>query len=268
MPVKALALDLDGTLLTSQESVSERNLRALAAARDAGMQIILASARWYQLAERIALQVHAAPPVVACSGAQVRRLDDGRDLMDVRLPADFTAELYAICDAERTIATIVGDEDVIVKLDNAPDPSLAPKEMRFTTQLAGEATPTPRVALIQGSAIVPLIERELAPAWRDRVHFMMSMSSYGKPILTLTAMGADKGAALAVACADIGIEPRDVVAFGDSGNDVEMFRVCGASVAMGQAEDHIRNAATFVSARNDEDGVAVAIERLLTEGAL
>ena len=265
---KALALDLDGTLLTSQESVSERNLRALEAARDAGMQIILASARWYQLAERIARQVHAAPPVVACSGAQVRRLDDGRDLMDVRLPAEFAAELYAICDTERTIATVVGDEDVLVKLDNAPDPSLAPKEMRFTTQLTGHATETPRIALVQGSVIVPKIEAELAPKWRDRVHFMMSMSSYGKPILTLTAMGADKGAALAVACADIGIEPRDVVAFGDSGNDVEMFRVCGASVAMGQADDHIRSAATFVSARNDEDGVAVAIERLLAGGSL
>jgi hypothetical protein len=264
---KALALDLDGTLLTSAESVSERNLSALAAARDAGMQIILASARWYQLAERIALQVHAAPPVVACSGAQVRRLDNGRDLMDVRLPAAFTAALYAICDAERTIATVVGDEDVTVKLDNAPDPSLAPTEMRFTTQLAGHATETPRIALIQGSGIVPKIEQELS-AWRDRVHFMMSMSSYGKPILTLTAMGADKGAALAVACDDLGIETREVVAFGDSGNDVEMFRVCGASVAMGQADDAIRSAATFVSARNDEDGVAVAVERLLAEGAL
>lgn len=263
---KALALDLDGTLLTSQESISERNLRALEAARAAGMQIILASARWYQLAERVALQVHAAPPVVACSGAQVRRLDDGRDLMDVRLPAEFTAALYAICDAERTIATVVGDEDVLVKLDNAPDPSLAPKEMRFTSQLAGHATETPRIALIQGSAIVELIEKDLEPAWRDRVHFMMSMSSYGKPILTLTAMGADKGAALAVACHDLGIEPRDVVAFGDSGNDVEMFRVCGASVAMGQADEAICHAATFVSARNDEDGVAVAIDRLLEHG--
>jgi hypothetical protein len=269
MRYKALAIDLDGTLLTSRESVSERNIAALAAAREAGLQVILASARWYQLAERVARQVGAAPPVVACSGAQVRRLDDGRDRFDVRLPAEFAAELYAICDAERCIATIVGDDDVLVKMENTNiDRSLVPEEMRFAPSLTGEATPTPRIALIQGSGAVEVIERELAPRWRDRVQFVESMSSYGKPILTLTATGADKGVALAVACKELGIGIDEVVAFGDSGNDLEMFRVAGAAVAMGQASDEIKAAATFVSARNDEDGVAVAVEQLLATGEL
>lgn len=268
MRYKALALDLDGTLLTSREEVSQRNRDALDAARGAGLHIILASARWYQLAERVALEVGARAPVVACSGAQVRRLDDGHDLLDVRLPDEFAAALYEICDANRTIATFALDTEVVVKLDNAPDPSRAPGEMRFTTKLSG-ATPTnPRIALIQGSDICRLIEEQLAPAWGDRVHFMMSMSSHGKPILTLTAMGAHKGVALGVACADLGIMPGEVVAFGDSENDIEMFRVAGASVAMGQANDELKAAATFVSAPNDEDGVAVAIERLLAEGDL
>jgi Cof subfamily protein (haloacid dehalogenase superfamily) len=269
MAFKALALDLDGTLLTSQESVSERNLRALAAARAAGLQIILASARWYQLAERVARLVEAAAPVVACSGAQVRRLDDGRDLFDVRLPLEFVRALYAICDDERSISTVVLDESVVVKMDKAPDPSLAPPEMRFATSLAADAgTETPRIALIQGTDAVERLRRELEAAWGAQVHFITSMSSFGKPILTLTAMGAHKGKALAVACEDLGIGVEDVVAFGDSGNDLEMFKVAGASVAMGQADDELKSAATFVSVRNDEDGVAVGIERLLSRGSL
>jgi Cof subfamily protein (haloacid dehalogenase superfamily) len=268
MRFKALALDLDGTLLTSREEVSQRNLDALAKARDAGLQIILASARWYQLAERVARQVEAAPPVVACSGAQVRRLDDGRDLMDMRLPPEFAAALYAICDANRCIATFALDEHVVVKLDNAPDPSLAPPEMRFVESLADTVTEQPRIGLIQGSDTVALIEEQLGPVWSDRVHFITSISTYGKPILTLTAMGAHKGVALGVACADLGIETADVVAFGDSDNDVEMFKVAGASVAMGQAHDSLKVAATYVSAPNDQDGVALAVERLLAEGDL
>ena len=268
MKYRALALDLDGTLLTSQETVTDRNLRALEAARAAGLMIILASARWYQLAERVARQVHAAAPVIACSGAQVRRLDDGHDCFDERLPRGFVQDLYRICDQERCIATIVGDEDVVVKLEGTPDPSLAPPEMRFTNALTGVAHSAPRIALIQGSGAVDTIERDLAPVWRDRVHFMESISGRGKPILTLTAVGADKGVALAVACKELGISPADVVAFGDSGNDMEMFRVAGASVAMGQADARIRAAATFVSARNDEDGVAIGIERLLATGDL
>lgn len=268
MRYKALALDLDGTLLTRQETVSSRNLRALGAAKAAGLQIILASARWYQLAERVAREVGAEAPVVACSGAQVRRLDDGHDLFDVRLPAEFAQALYAICDAQRCIATVALDEHVLVKLDNAPDASLAPPEMRFTSSLATDADAPPRIALIQGSDACRLIEDELSLKWRGSVHFIESISSRGKPILTLTAMGAHKGFALEVACEHLGIGPDEVVVFGDSDNDLEMFRVAGASVAMGQAQEHLRSAATFVTASNDEDGVAIAIERLLEAGEL
>lgn len=268
MAFKALALDLDGTLLTRQESVSERNLAALAAARDAGLQIILASARWYQLAERVARQVGATAPVIACSGAQVRRLDDGRDLYDVRLPDEFTRAMYAICDEERCIGTVVLDEGVVTKMIPAPDPKLAPPEMRFASSLAAEAEGSPRIALIQGTDVVARLRRELEPRWGSDVHFIISMSSHGKPILTLTAMGAHKGKALAVACDDLGISVSDVVAFGDSGNDLEMFKVAGASVAMGQADDELKSAATFVSSTCDEDGVAVGIERLLERGTL
>ncbi len=87
-------------------------------------------------------------------------------------------------------------------------------------------------------------------------------------MLTLTAAGADKGAALSVACADMGLDTSQVVAFGDAEADVEMFRVAGASVAMGQATDHVKSMATAVTASNDEDGVALAVERLLATGSL
>jgi hydroxymethylpyrimidine pyrophosphatase-like HAD family hydrolase len=58
-----------------------------------------------------------------------------------------------------------------------------------------------------------------------------------------------------------------VVTFGDAENDIEMFRISGASVAMGQADERTRAAATTVTARNDEAGVARAVERLLATGA-
>jgi hydroxymethylpyrimidine pyrophosphatase-like HAD family hydrolase len=64
----------------------------------------------------------------------------------------------------------------------------------------------------------------------------------------------------------MGLQPRDVVAFGDAENDIEMFRVAGASVAMGQAGDDVKAKATAVTLRNDEAGVARAIERLLATG--
>ena len=100
------------------------------------------------------------------------------------------------------------------------------------------------------------------------VNFFDSIGPTGKIILMLTAVTATKGAALLAACTHLGIASRDVVAFGDAENDVEMFRVAGASVAMGQAEAEVKAAATAVTLRNDESGVARAIERLLASGGV
>jgi hydroxymethylpyrimidine pyrophosphatase-like HAD family hydrolase len=66
----------------------------------------------------------------------------------------------------------------------------------------------------------------------------------------------------------MGLSTDEVVAFGDAEADIEMFRVAGASVAMGQASSHVKSMATTVTATNDEDGVAVAVERLLETGTL
>ena len=122
--------------------------------------------------------------------------------------------------------------------------------------------------LVFGEELSQLVLDELASDWDDDVRFLVSMTGRGVGVLTVTGRGADKGRALAVACADSGSNPRDVVAFGDSETDVEMFRVAGASVAMGQAAAAVQDAATWVTAANSADGVGVAIEQLLVSGVV
>jgi hypothetical protein len=264
----ALAFDLDGTLLARDDTVSPRNQAAVRAAMAAGYRIIVASARWLTIAKHVAHTLGLDTPIVACSGAQVYSQREHRDLLDLRLPEAFAAAIYEICDANRCVATIGVDESALLKLDGTPDPATLPAGMTFTPRLTGVATTRPRIVMVQGTAVGVLIRAELEPQWRDRVHFMESMTSQGKSNLTITAAGADKGVALGVACEELRISPRQVVAFGDAENDIEMFRVAGASVAMGQAAEHVKAHATFVSAHGYQDGVAVAIERLLETGSL
>jgi HAD superfamily hydrolase (TIGR01484 family) len=258
--VRALALDLDGTLLRPDETISDRDGRAVAAAVDAGWSVVLATARWYQLAERTAQALGLTDPVIACSGAEVRR--DGFDLFDVRLPAAFTAELYVLCDEHDDIVMVYEDRDVAVRSVTAT-PALP--EMRRIASLAG-AEPTPRCVLVFGGDLTRRVLDELATRWDDEVRFLVSMTGRGSAVLTITGRGADKGRALGIACDDLGIATTDVVAFGDSETDIEMFRVAGASVAMGQAAPPVREAATWVTAANTDDGVGRAIERLLVSG--
>jgi len=268
MNYKALAVDLDGTLLHSNEQVTPRSIKVLKAAKAAGLKVIVATARWYQMAERVAREIDSAEPIIACAGAQVRRPADRHDLLDLRIPEEFANRLYPILDSRRCIASVALDEAVLVKMDGDHDTSKFPPELVFVSQLLGAAHSLPRIVLIQGSETTAHVVERLGEQWKERVRFVESFSSRRKSILTLTAAGADKGAALSVACADIGISSLEVVAFGDAEADLEMFRVAGASVAMGQASQHLKSVATAVTLSNDQDGVAVAVEKLLETGRL
>ena len=265
MAYRAFAIDLDGTLLVG-EHVPQENIDALRRAHAEGYQIIIATARWVQMAQRIEAEIGVQGPVIACSGAQVFDPATNRDIFDHRLPADFVRDLYAICDEERCIATVTVEDRVLLKLDGEPDPAQMPEEMRWVRQLAGAADSLPRVAAIQGSAVNRRIREELMARYDSRVHFFDSIGPTGKIILTLTSASASKGDALRAACDHLHITPDEVVAFGDSENDVEMFRAAGASVAMGQADSATKAAATHVTTRNDEAGVARAVEQILATG--
>ena len=95
-----------------------------------------------------------------------------------------------------------------------------------------------------------------------------SIGPTGKLVLTITGKAASKGAALQAACDHLQIDPQQVIAFGDAENDLAMFRLAGASVAMGQAHDEVKAAADYVAAPNYENGVAQAVELILETGRL
>ena len=265
MTFKSLALDLDGTLLIGEE-LPEAHKRAVFAAHEAGLEIIIATARWRQMAQRVARQIGITKPIIACSGAQVY-VPDGRDVFDHRLPGDFVADLFELCNQSRCVATIATQDNVVIKLDGQPDMSLLPEEMVWVSQLSVADHGAARIALIQGSSIGEVINQALKPKYADSVNIYDSIGPTGKIISTITAKAANKGSALVASCQYLGIEPSSVVAFGDAENDIAMFRVAGASVAMGQADDKVKAAATTVTSANTEDGVAHAIHRLLKTGA-
>jgi len=265
MSYKALAIDLDGTLLVG-EDLSARNRDAVAAAHEAGFAIVIATARWRHMAERIADQIGLLQPIIACSGAQVYLPNSGKDIFDHRLPAGFVHELYALCNEQRCIATVTIADEVMVKLEGTPAEGLLSPEMRWTQALSTIAHANPRIAAIQGSKINEIIKKELKPRYQDQVNIYDSIGPSGKLVVTVTAKAANKGEALRVSCDHLGIKPSEVITFGDAENDIEMFKVSGASVAMGQASDAVKAAADSVTAANTSDGVAQAIDRILRFG--
>lgn len=266
MTFKALAIDLDGTLLIG-DALPEAHRKAVAAASRAGLQVIIATARWRQMAERTAAETGIQGPIIACSGAQVYVPGTG-DIFDHRLPGDFVEDLYDICNSYPCFASVAVGDDVFLKLDSEPDTSKLPDEMTWVPRLDSGSHGAPRLAIIQGTEVNEAIRRGLQPGYHDTVNIYDSIGPTGRTLLTITASAAHKGEALIACCAHLGIDPSEVVAFGDAENDIAMFKVAGLSVAMGQADDIVKAAATHVTKANTENGVAVAIDRLLSTGHL
>ncbi len=265
MVFKAVAIDLDGTLLVG-EDIPPENVVAVQAARDAGISVMIATARWSHLALRLQAELGIADPIIACSGAQVLDPASGRDVFDHRLPADFCEVLYEICNAERCIATVTTTSDVTMKLEGALDPNLVGPEVQGVSALKLSGDDLPRVVAVQGRGCNARIRAELEERFSASVNILDSIGPSGKIILTITAKQATKGAALSAACGHLGIVPEQVVAFGDSENDLAMFECAGAAVAMGQADEATKAAATYISKPNTEGGVAHGIYRLLERG--
>ena len=251
--LKALAIDLDGTLLVG-ENLSERNRQAVAAAYKKGYHIVIATARWRQLAEGIAQQIGLKGlPIITCSGAQVYCPKTSSDIYDTRLPLEFVERLYGICNENRCIASATVDSHTWLKVEPEPPQGSLSAELRWVSALSASAE-LPRIATVQGGGTIGMVRELHKKGFQNLVNVFDSIGPGGRTVITITAKDADKGIALKKACDHLGIKPSE---------DIAMFELAGKSVAMGQADDRIKSAADHVTATNENDGVAEFIESRL-----
>lgn len=259
---RVLAIDLDGTLLVG-ESLSDRNREAVKAAHDAGLHVVIATARWRQMAERISNTIGLTDlPVIACSGAQVYCTRQSSDIFDERLPEAFVSELYKICNEHRCIATATVNAHTWLKIDKQPAPEFLSDELRWVQTLP-PGDEMPRIATVQGSETIALVRALQQDGFADSVNIFDSIGPTGKIIITITAKAADKGSALSRAVNHLGEDIERVIAIGDADNDIAMFKRAGMAVAMGQADEAVKSAADHVTESNEDDGVAAFIEKHL-----
>ncbi|MCF3118508.1 Cof-type HAD-IIB family hydrolase [Streptomyces arenae] len=273
---RLIATDLDGTLLRDDKSVSDRTVAALAAAEEAGIEVFFVTGRPARWMDVVSAHVHGHGLAICGNGAAVVDLHGGpgthrfvkvRELarecaLDVvhRLRAAAAGTSFAI---ERTGG--LHHEETYPPLHMEPGESVAPAE-----KLLAEIPADPAAAE-QPVLKVLAFHPGLAPdeflvlaraAIGDRATVTRSSPS---ALLEISGPGISKASTLELCCAERGITPEEVVAFGDMPNDIEMLTWAGTSYAMGNAHPDVVAAASGRTVANNEDGVAVVIERILTE---
>ncbi|MER8094368.1 Cof-type HAD-IIB family hydrolase [Streptomyces goshikiensis] len=269
---RLIATDLDGTLLRDDKSVSPRTVAALAAAEEAGIEVFFVTGRPARWMDVVADHVHGHGLAICANGAAVVDLHAGREFVQVRaLPRDTALTVVNALRAAAPGTSFAVERTTGINYEpNYPpffqDPGATVATAEKLLHEEPDTTAAPVLKLLAHHA--ELSPDEFLTLARSAAgdHASITRSS-PTALLEISGLGISKASTLELCCAERGISPAEVVAFGDMPNDVEMLRWAGTSYAMGNAHPDVIAAASGRTVANNEDGVAVVIERIIAERA-
>lgn len=273
VPLRLIATDLDGTLLRDDKSVSPAPSPPSRPPRRPAVEVFFVTGRPARWMDVVSEHVHGHGLAICGNGAavvdlhggpgahrfvKVRELARANALDAVRLLRDAApGTVYAV---EQTYGFHQEPEYPRLHME-IPD-ALAPAEKLLAPGGVADDEPVLKILAYHPSIDPDDFLATARLAVGDRATITRSSPS---ALLEISGPGVSKASTLALSCAERGISHEEVVAFGDMPNDVEMLTWAGRSYAMGNAHPDVLAAASGRTVANNEDGVAVVIERLLAE---
>ena len=246
------AIDLDGTLLRSDGTIGERTKRAIRGTR---LDIVLVTARGPMTIHEIAAELGVGGRAICSNGALVVDLATQRIERERLLETETALELvHALRERLPGIRFAVEHEGFAHEPGFSAWDWTPPAGTRVADVVELLADPATKLILRHAEHETVAIQ-DLA---RELVGDRLTVVASGSEAVEVTAAGVNK----ATAVAELGYPPEDVVAFGDYPNDIPLLTWAGLGVAMGNAHPDVVAIADEMTATNDEDGVALVLERL------
>ncbi|MBO3739420.1 HAD family hydrolase [Actinoplanes flavus] len=262
---KLIATDLDGTLVRSDNTVSAYTHEILDRVRAAGIRIVAATGRGPRLTSLTRNDIRVADFLVLAQGGWVLDLEDSRYLRQARLPGP---ALGRVLDSLESVAGPLSVMFEALEHDDAPlwgdyDPT-----WRFPVTVESRS----RAECLDSEVIKAFarsfelgVDELLAIAHRVVPPALATVTQAGLDYVEICPPSVDKGTGLSVVAESIGVDPSDVLVFGDMPNDLPMFAWAGwGRVAVANAHPSLLAVADDVTLTNDEDGVAHYLDRLLS----
>ena len=266
---KLIATDLDGTIVCANDAVSEHTHEVLERVRAAGIPIVGVTGRGPRLLDLCRHDIPEASFLVLAQGGRVVDLTDPAEPLVLRSATVPGAVMLSVVNA---IEAVTGPLSVMVEALDAPNAPLwgephsawrYPDDVEPRSREESFAEPILKIfahSPDHGTDELVAIARRLVPA--DGV----TITQAGLGYIEICPPGVTKATGLAVVAANLGVDPRDVLVFGDMPNDLPMFAWAGWSrVAVANAHPEVLAAADEVTLSCEEHGVAAYLERLLDD---
>lgn len=258
-----VALDLDGTLLRDDLTMSPRVEAALRSSQEQGVRITLASGRGYPALKPWVQQLGITAPVIGYQGARITDPLNDQPICEYPFPAELVAEVAEFARECDLSLTLYANDEIYVERKRHSD-AFYNKWFGLPIHLVDNIAAASLVKPIKFLITATREELDaLHPEVEARFGGCLQIVRSHALFLEGLALGVTKGTALAWVAQHLRIPQAQTLAMGDAGNDVEMLTWAGMGVAMGNASAEARAAADYVVPSVDEDGVAVALERFV-----
>lgn len=275
MRIRAVLLDMDGTLLgKSQVAISMKNMAALQAAMDKGIQIIPCTGRVFDMMPPQLLTQQGLRYFVTCHGARAYDKVENTSLYEDLIPAEESAQLMRMLEEKGLYnevaanGTIYFEKAVTEPFDMATVPE---HHIWYIRDHCYTAVEKPSEYFLQNRVQVEKMNIYGIPAKMQQplydqltaTGFIQHTRPGAGPNLEFLHCTLNKLRATDAILGKLGISYQETLALGDSSSDLEIIKACGIGIAMGNAPDNIKAAADDITASNVEDGVALAFEKYL-----
>lgn len=261
--LRLVATDLDGTLLRSDKTISEFTSAILQRLRNAGVTIVMISARPPRIIRKFAQSTGIGGLAICCNGAIIYDLDQDKILRQQALQPHQVEHLMTCLRSSFSDLSFAGENGLEVVCEEAFHPFRSQHDTRLSCIVeASEICHSPQIEVLVRHATLTIPElHEQVMALLDSNAYTVTYSS--STYLEISQGGIHKGTALATLCAQLGIEAHEVVAFGDMPNDLPLLQWAGLGVAVANAHPLVLEVAHHITLSNEEDGVAYLLEQLL-----
>jgi len=275
---KMICIDIDGTLIRPDMTVSKRVADAISKAKEKGLIIALSTGRMHKSALMYSDELGLEDPIVSSNGAYVSERDGKTVYYEENLSGSDVLLIQDILDQHDTKINwynrgtmYISEYRDYVGRYEALSKTL-PENRRILIKYLNDEFTLENLIGETGSSIqkgIVFPKMDLIPTIREKIgkNKRIRVVSSGTDNLEFTSYLADKGLGVLALAKEKGIHPDEIIAIGDSENDLSMLKVVGMPVAMGNAIKSVIDAAKYVTDTNINDGVATMIEKLvLNEG--
>jgi 5-amino-6-(5-phospho-D-ribitylamino)uracil phosphatase len=238
LDIKLIALDMDGTLLNAEHKVSEANREAIRRAEAKGVKVVLSTGRSLATCKEYAVSLQLSSYLVTVNGAEVWG-PDGELVARNPVSIPLMKWMHDLSIEHKTKFWAISTNGVF--REKMPDDFDQREWLKFGFDIPNDE--------IRAAILVLLKEKG-----------ELEVSNSSPTNIEVNSVGINKAAALNQVCDLLSIKMENVMAVGDSLNDILMIKEAGLGIAMGNAQDIVKEAADWVTAPNTEDGVAKAIQ--------